>query len=146
MTWESRGSLHTTLRNWISITSAMAHSSSHQLVGVAPMIPLPELQKAAADGLAFLRSQQDIEEAEVFVAANGVLLAPLNYPSHIPCNGVEEPKSVVNYGIGVQAVLRGDAGTRRIGFGSETSDISLEGLRSALDKARKGALSDPEVS
>src|SRR3990172_2059126 len=110
------------------------------------MIPLPELQKAAADGLAFLRSQQDIEEAEVFVAANGVLLARLNYTSHIPCNGVEEPKSVVNYGIGVQAVLRGDGQTRRIGFGSETSDISLEGLRSALDKARKGAVSDPEFS
>src|SRR3990172_7762910 len=108
------------------------------------MIPLPELQKAAADGLAFLRSQGDIEEAEVFVAANGVLLARLNYPSHIPCNGVEEPKSVVNYGIGVQAAFRGAGETLRIGFGSETSDISLEGVKSALEKARKGAVADPE--
>lgn len=107
------------------------------------MIPLAHLQKAASDGLAFLRSQQDIEEAEVFVAANGSYLTRLNYTSHIPCNGVEEPKSVVNYGIGVQAVFT-DGETRRIGFGSETSDISLSGVRSALDKARKGASADPE--
>ncbi|MDO8614677.1 MAG: metallopeptidase TldD-related protein [Dehalococcoidia bacterium] len=124
------------------------------------MIPLAHMQKAAADGLAFLRSQQDIEEAEVFVASNGVLLARLNYTSHIPCNGVEEPKSTFNYGIGVQAVFRpggraparaagggqtgGPPEIRRIGFGSETSDITLDGVRSALDKARKGASADPE--
>lgn len=109
------------------------------------MIPLAQLQKAAADGLAFLRSQRDIEEAEVFTASNGVLLARLNYTSHIPCNGLEEPKSVANYGIGVQAVFRGAAAElRRIGFGSETSDFGIDGVRSALDKARKGASADPE--
>src|SRR2546426_10628789 len=109
------------------------------------MIALSQLQKAAAEGLAFLRSQEDIEEAEVFVASNGVLLTRLNYTSHIPCNGVEEPKSVVNYGTGVQAVFTGGE-SRRVGFGSETSDISLEGVRSALEKARRGASADPEFS
>src|SRR5437867_6282220 len=109
------------------------------------MIPLSELKKAAAEGLAFLKQQDDIEEAEVFVSANGVLLTRLNYTSHIPCNGLEEPKSLVNYGVGVQAVLRsGDGETRKAGFGSEPSDISLEGVRSALEKARKGAVADPE--
>lgn len=107
------------------------------------MIPLAHLQKAAADGLAFLRSQRDIEEAEVFVSSNGVYLTRLNYTSHIPCNGVEEPKSVINYGIGVQIVIA-DGETRKIGFGSETSDISISGVRSALEKARKGASADPE--
>jgi PmbA protein len=107
------------------------------------MIPLPQLKSAVEDGLAFLRSQEGIEEAEVFVASNGILLTRLNYTSHIPCNGVEEPKSIENYGLGVQVVLK-DGGTRKIGFGSETSDISLDGVRSALDKARKGAVDDPE--
>ena len=107
------------------------------------MIPLAHLQKAAADGLAFLRSQRDVEEAEVFVSANGILLTRLNYTSHIPCNGVEEPKSVVSYGIGIQVALS-DGETRRIGFGSEPSDISISGVKSALDKARKGASDDPE--
>ncbi|MFQ5814789.1 MAG: PmbA/TldA family metallopeptidase, partial [Anaerolineae bacterium] len=109
------------------------------------MLPLSHLTQAAADALAFLRAQEDVEEAEAFVAANGVLHARLNYTSHIPCNGVEEPKSSENFGIGVQAVFKaGDDELRRIGFGSETSDISLEGVKSALDKARKGAVADPE--
>jgi len=111
------------------------------------MIPLSDLKKAAAEGLAFLKQQEDIEEAEVFVSANGVLLTRLNYTSHIPCNGVEEPKSLVNYGTGVQAVFRsGDGETRKSGFGSEPSDISLDGVRSALEKARKGAVADPEFT
>lgn len=107
------------------------------------MIPLSQLERAAQEGLAFLQQQENIEEAEVFVSANGSYLTRLNYTSHIPCNGVEEPKSIVNYGIGVQAVFT-DGETRRIGFGSETSDISLSGVRSALEKARKGASADPE--
>ena len=63
---------------------------------------------AVEEGLAFLKQQDDIEEAEVYVSANGILLTRLNYTSHIPCNGVEEPKSVDNYGIGVQAVFGGE--------------------------------------
>src|SRR5438046_3488910 len=111
------------------------------------MTHLSDRKKAAAEGLAFLKQQADIEEAEVFVSANGVLLTRLNYTSHIPCNGVEEPKSLVNYGVGVQAVLRsGDGETRKAGFGSEPSDISLEGVRSALEKARQGAVADPEFT
>ncbi len=107
------------------------------------MIPLSEIEKSVREGLAYVQAQEDIEEGEVFAAANGVLLTRLNYTSHIPCNGVEEPKSVVNYGVGVQAVFKGEE-VRRVGFGSETSDISVEGVKSALDKARKGAVADPE--
>jgi len=104
------------------------------------MITTKDLTHAAQHGLAFLQAQDDVAEAEVFVSANGVLLTRLNYTSHIPCNGVEEPKSVINYGIGVQIVFKDG----RTGFGSETSDISLDGVQSALDKARKGATNDPE--
>ncbi len=106
------------------------------------MIPLPQLKKSVEEGLAFVRSQDDVEEAEVFVASNGILLTRLNYTSHIPCNGVEEPKSIENYGIGVQVVFHAHGRpAAEVGFGSETSDISLDGVRSALDKARKGAIS-----
>ncbi len=109
------------------------------------MIPLNQLKAAVEGGLAFLKEQDDIEEAEVYVASNGILLTRLNYTSHIPCNGVEEPKSIENYGVGVQAVFKGSDG-KRVGFGSEPSDISLDGVRSALEKARKGAVSDPEFT
>src|SRR3989304_5648420 len=114
------------------------------------MIPLSQLEKAVSEGLAYLKAREDVAEGEVYTAANGALLARLNYTSHIPCNGVEEPKSVTNYGVGVQAAFGGPstgsgrADALRVGFGSETSDISVEGVRSALEKARNGAVADPE--
>src|SRR3970282_984587 len=116
------------------------------------MIPLSQLEKAVREGLTYLKAQADVAEGEVYTAANGVLLTRLNYTSHIPCNGVEEPKSVTNYGVGVQAACRGPSTgsgraeeALRIGFGSETSDISVEGVRSALEKARNGGVARPEI-
>jgi PmbA protein len=79
----------------------------------------------------------------VFAAANASLLARLNYTSHIPCNGVEEPKSVESYGLGIQLVLDTPAG-RLVGFGSEPSDLGPSGAARALDKARRAAVADPE--
>ena len=64
------------------------------------------LARAAHDGLAFVRAQPRVIEAEVFVADNRSLLTRLNYTSHIPCNGVEEPKSTETYGIGGFAMGR----------------------------------------
>src|SRR3972149_6649519 len=103
------------------------------------MTPLSQLEKAVREGLAYLKAQEDVAEGGGHTAANGVLLTRLNYTSHIPCNGVEEPKSVTNYGVGVQAAFRsGDPSTGsgrtealRIGFGSETRDISVGGGRGA---------------
>ncbi len=107
------------------------------------MITTSELDKAAARAFEYLRGQAEIQECEVFVAANGQLLTRLNYTSHIPCNGVEEPKSTESYGIGIQAVFRTAEGPK-VGFGSEPSDLTLEGVKRALEKARKGAVHDPE--
>jgi PmbA protein len=107
---------------------------------------IDKLKAAAEEGLAYLQSQPGVREAEVFVASNGALLTRLNYTSHIPSNGVEEPKSTESYGIGVRAVFANDGGPVRVGFGSETSDITQEGVRSALEKARKGAVEDAEFT
>ena len=71
------------------------------------------------------------------------LLARLNYTSHIPCNGVEEPKSTEMRGLGLQVVFDGPDGPL-VGFGSEPSDFGEAGVRRALDKARRSAVSDPE--
>src|SRR3989441_4150303 len=102
-----------------------------------------ELAKAAEAALLLVASRPDVREAEVFASANSALLTRLNYTSHIPCNGVEEPKSTESSGIGLQVVFEsGDGAT--IGFGSEPSDLTLEGVKRALDKARKSAVADPE--
>jgi PmbA protein len=107
------------------------------------MIGIQEVRRAAGQAYDYLRAQPDLEEVEVFAAANGQLLTRLNYTSHIPCNGVEEPKSTESYGIGIQAVFKTPEGPK-LGFGSEPSDLTLEGVRRALEKARKGAVADPE--
>ena len=79
----------------------------------------------------------------MFASANSAVLTRLNYTSHIPCNGVEEPKSTESHGIGIRAVFEKGNGPL-VGFGSEPSDLTLEGIRRALAKARTGAVRDPD--
>ena len=102
-----------------------------------------ELARAVAEALEFAASQPGVLEAEVFAAANGALLTRLCYTSHIPSNGVEEPKSTASYGLGIHAAFTGPSGPR-IGFGSEPSDLGVEGARRALDRARTSAVADPD--
>jgi PmbA protein len=109
------------------------------------MISTAELAKAVTQAMEYLRSAEQVAEAEVFASSNGNLLARLNYTSHIPCNGVEEPKSSESYGLGIAAVFKTETGVT-IGFGSEPSDLSLDGVKRALGKARRGAVVDPEFS
>jgi predicted Zn-dependent protease len=101
---------------------------------------LAELTRAAEQALAWARAQPGVSEVEAFVSANAALLTRLNYTSHIPCNGVEEPKSVESHGLGLQIVFEGG----RVGFGSEPSDLSAAGIERAFDKARRAAVADPE--
>ena len=63
------------------------------------MATTPELKRAVEEALRFLSAQPGIREAEVFAASNRALLTRLNYTSHIPCNGVEEPKSTESHGL-----------------------------------------------
>jgi PmbA protein len=107
------------------------------------MRTVDELARASEQALALVAGQPDVREAEVFASANSAVLTRLNYTSHIPCNGVEEPKSTESYGLGIQAVFDTPEG-RRIGFGSEPSDLSLAGAERALVKARRAAVVDPE--
>jgi PmbA protein len=107
------------------------------------MPTVAELARSAQAAFELTRAQRDVREAEVFVSANGTLLTRLNYTSHIPCNGVEEPKSVESYGLGIQIVLDGPGGPR-LGFGSEPSDLTVAGAERALAKAREAAVHDPE--
>ena len=101
------------------------------------------LAQAAERALAWARAQPGVREVEVFVADNTSLLTRLCYTSHIPCNGVEEPKSAAGHGVGIQAVFESPDGPL-IGFGSEPSDLGQHGAERALDKARKAAVADPE--
>jgi predicted Zn-dependent protease len=109
------------------------------------MVSLQTLKKTAEEGLLFLRRQKDVQEAELFVADNTALTARLNYASHIPCNGVEEPKSIESCGLSVRAVFE-DLNGHRVGMGSEAGNLSLQGVKTALDKARRIAVHDPHFT
>jgi len=50
---------------------------------------------------------------------------------------------VESYGVGLQVVFDTPDG-RRVGFGSEPSDLSAAGIERAFDKARRAAVDDPE--
>src|SRR5207302_8844000 len=108
------------------------------------MIAVDDLARAAATAFDWARRQPDVREIEIFVAANATLLARLNYTSHIPCNGVEEPKSAASHAIGIQAVFANADGVR-IGFGSEPSDLTPRGAERGLAKARKAPVYDPAL-
>ncbi len=103
-----------------------------------------DLTRAVREALECLARQPDVVEVEVFAAFNRSLLTRLNYTSHIPCNGVEEPKSSEIGGLGVQAVFDGPDGRPLVGFGSEPSDLTPGGALRALAKARQAAVHDPE--
>ena len=108
-----------------------------------PITPLSQLKRSVQEALAYLRTQPDIAEAEVFASANGNITVRLNYTSRIPSNAVEEPKSLDSYGLGIRAAFNTPDGIKT-GFGSEPTDLSLEGVKRALHKARRGAVLDRE--
>ena len=107
------------------------------------MQSLANLKRTTRDALTYLKTQPDIAEAEVFASANGNLTVRLNYTSHIPSNAVEEPKSLESYGLGIRVAFNTPQGLKT-GFGSEPTDLSIEGVKRALEKARRGAVLDTE--
>lgn len=107
------------------------------------MRSLMELKSAVQRALCLVARAKDVREAEVYASSTGQLICRLNYTSQIPCNGVEEPKSSEQFGISIRAVFNG-TGAPRVGFGSEARDLSLKGIRRALEKARANAVPDPD--
>ncbi|MGH7800232.1 MAG: TldD/PmbA family protein [Thermodesulfobacteriota bacterium] len=107
------------------------------------MVAIKDLRKCVKDGLQFVKSQKDVRDAEIFASWNDQVTVRINYTSDIPCNGVQEPKNISGYGVAVLVVFD-TSDTIKIGFGSDTGDLTLEGLERALDKARRGAVSDPD--
>ena len=102
-----------------------------------------KLSQAVEEAFLYLSQLPDIVEVEVFASSNAQNVFRIDYKSHILCNGGEEAKSKEDYGIGVQAIFKTADGIK-IGFGSESNNLSLEGAKIALEKAREGAVPDNE--
>ncbi|MBI2060249.1 MAG: hypothetical protein HYT87_10810 [Nitrospirae bacterium] len=100
------------------------------------------LRKVVADGLRLVKKEKGLVAGEVFASENLAHTARLHYASHLPCNGVEEPKTYEFRGLAVR-ILFEEGGVRKIGFGSEASDFTQRGVKRALEKARRNAVADP---
>ncbi len=107
------------------------------------MVEIEDLRRCVREALNYVKSQKDIRDAEIFASWNDQVTVRINYTSDIPCNGVHEPKNIVGYGLGILAVFDTPEGLK-IGFGSDTGDLTTEGIKRALVKAKRGAVSDPD--
>lgn len=102
-----------------------------------------QIKKIVSDGLQYLLDKNDVQEAEVFASSNIILTCRINYTSHLPCNGLEEPKSLQSQGVGLRLAFK-DGNSVTFGFGQETGTISTEAIQSAYTKAKEGAIYDPD--
>ena len=107
------------------------------------MIELENLLKIVDQVLEYITSHTDIQDAEIFVSWYYNITVRLNYTSDIACNGVQEPKNILGYGVGVFVSLKTPDGLKT-GYGSDTADLTLSGVKSALRKARVNAVLDPD--
>ncbi|ODS32104.1 MAG: putative protease [Candidatus Scalindua rubra] len=107
------------------------------------MIKTEDLGTAVTDALKYINKHKDVIDAEVFASWNEQVIIRLNYTSDIPCNGVQEPKSIQSYGLGVLAVFK--TGKRKeVGFGSVTNDLTQKGAIDALIKAKRNKAYDTD--
>lgn len=104
------------------------------------MKTIGELKEACGAILEHLKGKPEVSDAMVFVSSNTHILSRLNFTSHIPSNGVEEPKATQNFGLGLTVVF--DDG--RVGFGNAESGLSIEAADEALSKAQVAAVLDPD--
>ncbi|MEE9260122.1 MAG: metallopeptidase TldD-related protein [Candidatus Scalindua sediminis] len=107
------------------------------------MIRIEDLRTSVEVALEYIKGKKDVIDAEVFASWNEQITVRLNYTSDIPCNGVQEPKSIQSYGLGVFATFK----TRNrieVGFGSVTGDLTQEGVLEALMKAKRSRVYDPD--
>jgi PmbA protein len=104
-----------------------------------------QVKQFLTDGMQHLLRNKEVQEVELFAAKNGLLTSRINYTSHLPCNGLEEPKSTQTQGIGLRVALKENTSIK-VGFGQETGSFTMDALESAFLKARQGAVYDPDFS
>ncbi|KKT65496.1 MAG: hypothetical protein UW60_C0044G0010 [Candidatus Woesebacteria bacterium GW2011_GWA2_44_33] len=107
------------------------------------MVELSKLKHITRIGLKLLRAKPGIIEGLVYASANRRSVSRLVYTSHIPCNGLEEPKSDEDLGISVEVWINKN-GRRLVGIGHEPNDLSLSAVKKALAKAVRDAVADPD--
>ena len=109
------------------------------------MIKLEKLKQIVKLGLRLVKQERGLIEALVYASVNHRTVGRIVYTTHLPCNGLEEPKSEEDSGIAVEIWFK-KRNKKLVGFGHEPNDISLDGVKKALVKAKRDAVEDPDFN
>ena len=103
-----------------------------------------ELKKFVRDAVALLARERDLAAFEVYCSTREHRVARLNYTSDIPSRGVEEFKSSTP--TASRCAWSWVATPHETGSASAAGDLSLEAIRTAIQRARVTTVIDPHFS
>lgn len=107
------------------------------------MKKLEKLKQTVNKGLKKVKSQPGLIEGLVYASSNRRSVGRIVYTTHIPCNGLEEPKSDEDFGVCVELWFKSQ-GKRLVGFGHEPNDLSMAAVERAIAKAKRDAVEDKD--
>ncbi len=105
-------------------------------------IDLQDLRLCVSFALDAIASDPTIVDAEVCTSWCEQNMAPFQYGTDQPDDAIITPRSATTYGIGIMVVVETPDG-RRVGFGSEMGDLTVDGIEQALINARQSAIAAP---
>ncbi len=107
------------------------------------MITLTNLQTTVERGLEKVRAIPGIIEGLVYASSNNRSVSRIAYTTHLPSNGLEEPKSDEDFGVCVELWYKKN-GQQLVGIGHEPNDLSQPAVLRAISKAKRDAVADPD--
>jgi predicted Zn-dependent protease len=93
--------------------------------------------------LEMLEADATVVEAEVCAAWGERQTVRVQYDAEHSATGVQPPQTATTFGVGILLVVEDQAG-RRVGFGSDSGDLSQAGIVLALEQAKAQAVPDPD--
>src|SRR3989344_9669103 len=99
-----------------------------------------ELKAAVEQGLRWMEKQPGVREAEVYASANNLAVLRICYATNVPSNGLEEPKSLDDFGLSARVVFKDG----KVGFGKEDSALDQRATQNVFLKAERNAVLDTD--
>src|SRR5688572_25080022 len=107
-------------------------------------IDLQDLRLCISYALDAIASDPTIVEAEICASWCEQNVAPFQYGADQPDDAILVPRSCTVSGIGILLMVE-DRDGRRVGFGTESDDLTVNGIQQALINAKQGARPEPAL-
>jgi predicted Zn-dependent protease len=105
-------------------------------------IDLQDLRLCVSFALDIIADDPTIVDAEVCTSWCEHNVIPFHYGTEQPDDAIMVPRSKTSLGIGIVVIVEDREG-RRVGFGSESDDLTVDGITQALINAKQRALPGP---